>query len=276
MGKLIAPIGLAVDYGKRPDVVLGSMWSRFAWLVPAAVGVWIVYRRRKRAWLVAAAVCFVAPLLPVLGLKPFLMQYASTVADHYLYLAMLGPALALTSLLTRHREPGVAVACTLLFGAFAICCAAQARFWKDDITLCRHTLAVNSDSFTAFINLGHDLEQQGNFHAARDCFARAVELQPDFALAQRNLAIEEISLKHWDQMEEHGKALIRLNRLRPPKAQRSFTGDFALIGKQFMYQNQPARAIPFLEEAVRIDPMLPDAVADLAEAKRAMSTIKSP
>ena len=31
----------------------------------------------------------------MLGLRPFLMQYTSTVADHYLYLPMLGVALAL-------------------------------------------------------------------------------------------------------------------------------------------------------------------------------------
>ena len=82
------------------------------------------------------------------------MQYTSTVADHYLYLAMLGPAVALASVLTRHREHGVAVACALLFAAFAVRGVAQVQYWRDDITLCQHTIGVNPDSFTAAINLG--------------------------------------------------------------------------------------------------------------------------
>ena len=40
----------------------------------------------------AGALIAVAGVGPVLGLTPFEFQYTSTVADHYLYLAMLGPA----------------------------------------------------------------------------------------------------------------------------------------------------------------------------------------
>ena len=272
LGKLIAPMAMAVDYGRRPEVVLGSAWSRVAWMLPVSLAIWIILRRRKRPWLVAASVAFVAPLLPVLGLRPFLMQYTSTVADHYLYLAMLGPAIVLTSVLTRHRNPDVAIACVLLFGAFLLRSAVQVTYWKDDETLVRHTLAVNPYSFTARINLGHDLERRGDFQGARNQFAEAVRLNPFLAIAQRNLAIEEISLKHWDEMEAHGMALMAIERERPQHAQLVFASDFALIGRQFIYQNAPSRAEPFLEEALRINPTQADAIADLAAVKKMLAT----
>ncbi len=56
---------------------------------------WLWYQRTRVPWLVSTAGVFVAGLLPVLGLVPFAFQAYSTVADRYVYIAMLGPALAL-------------------------------------------------------------------------------------------------------------------------------------------------------------------------------------
>jgi hypothetical protein len=268
LGKLIAPWGLAVDYGRRTVVVLNNPWLRWDWLLPLAIAGWIVIRRRKHPWVAAASVVFIAPLLPMLGFKPFLMQYTSTVADHYLYLAMLGPAVAATAILTRNRQRYVAIACTLLFAAFLIRSARQVTFWKDDETLCRHTLFVNPDSFTAHINLGEDLKKRGEWSAARDQFFAAVTENPQFPMAHRNLALAEINLKNWDSMEQHGNALMALERPLPPAVQRQFAADYALIGKQFIYRSEPQRAIPFLQEALRLKPDLAEVRDDLGHARQ--------
>ncbi len=100
MGKLVWPWPLVVDYGRTPPAVWesGALW--WTWLVPAAVaaGLWAM-RRRWRVGMVGALMA-VIPLLPVLGLVKFDFQFYSTVADHYLYLPMLGVALAAGSALT--------------------------------------------------------------------------------------------------------------------------------------------------------------------------------
>jgi hypothetical protein len=44
-------------------------------------------------------------LLPVSGLARFMFQIHSTVADHYMYLPMLGPAMALAWLIDRYGNP---------------------------------------------------------------------------------------------------------------------------------------------------------------------------
>ena len=98
LGKLVWPSGLAPDYGRNPGEVIqmwGGVWMHVIWIVPAAVGLWVWRGRNARPWIAAGAVVFLAVLMPVLGFTPFMFQYTSTVADHYVYLAMFGPALGL-------------------------------------------------------------------------------------------------------------------------------------------------------------------------------------
>ena len=64
---------------------------------------WLLRRKCRGAAL--GALIALAALLPVLGLVPFTFQEWSTVADRYMYLAMLGAALAVGTLLA--RLPGV-------------------------------------------------------------------------------------------------------------------------------------------------------------------------
>ncbi|HWC89027.1 MAG TPA: hypothetical protein VG433_05220, partial [Pirellulales bacterium] len=115
--KLIVPLRLGFDYGRTPAVVLSSAARYWAWIAPACVLGLALVSRHRRMWLTAAGI-FVAGLLPVLGFVPFLYQDISTVADRYLYLPMLGVALALAVWLDRHwSRPMFAITC-LLLGAF--------------------------------------------------------------------------------------------------------------------------------------------------------------
>jgi len=89
-------------------------------------------------WLTAAGV-WIAWLLPVLGLVPFVFQRISTVADRYAYLALLGPALALSWWLTRcadsssRRGSRLALVLTaVLLIACGLWSYRQAGFWRSD------------------------------------------------------------------------------------------------------------------------------------------------
>src|SRR5262249_38527157 len=118
--KLFVPMRLAMDYGRRPGVVLARGWIYAAWLGPWIICLGALRCRRRAPWLLAGFGIFVTALLPVLGLIPFNFQAYSTVANRYAYVAMLGPALALGGSLarTRHRAAcGLAVAVVLLYAA---------------------------------------------------------------------------------------------------------------------------------------------------------------
>ena len=156
--KLFIPIRLGLFYGRTPSAIIenGAIW--FTWIVPVLVLGAIAWLGRKSRWPAAAALLFIAGVLPVLGLVPFTFQAYSTVADHYLYLSMLGPALALAMILSiagmvRTKAAiirwGTGVVLLILAGLTV----AQTRYWHDSIALFTHAYAVNPHSGEAAILL---------------------------------------------------------------------------------------------------------------------------
>jgi tetratricopeptide (TPR) repeat protein len=192
--KLVWPAKLAVDYEHSPRVVMrGSAWL-VTWVAPAAVAAILWAGRNKRPTLVAAGVIFVAALLPLLGLTPFMYQVYSTTADHYLYLPMLGVALAAAWVMTRWPTRGVTTAVGIVIAALAIRSAVQAGVWEDDVTLNSHAAAVTPNSFAAHANLAAALEFQAvrdNDRAKLDEAIRhlrlAIAANPDAFLSYNNL-----------------------------------------------------------------------------------------
>jgi tetratricopeptide (TPR) repeat protein len=266
------PLQLAVDYARRPSVVLASVPCYFAWLIPAAIALLIYRQRRTRPWLIAAAIAFLAPLLPVLGLRPFMMQYTSTVADHYLYLPMFGLALALAMFLAAAPSPRWTTAAAALIALLAIRSTLQTRYWHDDESLNRHTLAVTPNSFVAHINLAHNLEVKGDFQAELNEDAAAVRCNPDFPLARGNYAVMLATLGHIDQAESQCRELHRLIAPLPPIGQRVFSPTFAFVGRELLWHHHPARATALLRAALALDPNCPEASTDLSEAIAQLET----
>lgn len=156
--KLFIPIRLGLFYGRTPAAIIenGSIW--FTWIVPVLVLGAIAWLGRKRRWPTAAALLFIAGVLPVLGLVPFTFQAYSTVADHYLYLSMLGPALAVAMILSVAGMVRTKAAILRWGSGFALLIlagltVAQTRYWHDSISLFSHAYAVNPHSGEAAILL---------------------------------------------------------------------------------------------------------------------------
>ncbi len=266
--KLVWPVDLGADYGRRPAVVMGIMggvWIYLAWMVPAIVG-WLArwgMRRNEKlevgsekgqleigvvrmggtpmsrgsggaesadgrgivrmggtptsrgsggaesaegrgivrtggtpmsrgsgggaesaegrgiarmggtpmsrgSLLTVGMVVFAAGLLPVLGFAPFMFQYMSTVADHYVYVGMLGVGMGVTwgvmcvserigGPSARNARSGegsarrwaMGVGCAVMVGVLGWKSFSQVGVWKDDLTLWRHTMAISPHSFVA-------------------------------------------------------------------------------------------------------------------------------
>jgi hypothetical protein len=146
--------------------------------VPLALLSALWLRRKSHPELWTGAVIFVAGVAPVLGITTFLFQYYSTTADHYLYLSMLGPAVAAAPALSRSRTRlpvALAVIILILMGARTIL---QTSVWLDDERLFRNALRVCPDSFAARNNLGHYYGQIGRKDEAMQLFREAVALRP--------------------------------------------------------------------------------------------------
>jgi protein O-mannosyl-transferase len=180
LAKLALPVGLAIDYGRKPGLVAGAWWGYLTWLLPAALAVAIWLLRRRAAWLLGAALVSLAAVAPVLGLLPFAFQHYSDVADRYLYVALLGPALVLAELLARAgrrttlAQAGVAAWLMVLgFGTIV-----QLGYWESTVPLMNRAIEVNPQSDVAYNNRGIVFAQDRKLDAAKRDFESSLRVNP--------------------------------------------------------------------------------------------------
>ena len=194
LGKLIWPLTLTFIYPRWTISPANPL--DYAWLLAGGGLCALIYfaRRYVGRSVEVAAVFFVATLSPVLGLIMLYTFRYTFVADHYQYLACMGPiALAsagIASLAGTFRDNGR----RLIFGA-AICVGAalavltwrQSAMYADIEALWRTTLARNPTCWMAHNNLGIVLFQKGQIDEAIAHYRKTLQMQPDFSDADYNL-----------------------------------------------------------------------------------------
>jgi hypothetical protein len=190
LGQILWPQRLGIDYGHTPTAVLRSSWSYLFCLVPA-IAMGVALRRmnfaRDRRMLLGAAALLVIPLLPVLGFVPFMFQAISTVADHYLYFAMLGPALLLAWMIRRIPMQQMRVTCAVMLVACGVRSFIQTSAWQDDFKLYRQAIATNPHSAVGYNNLAQAYQMHHDLPTAERYYTAAIEVQPMFQPARQNL-----------------------------------------------------------------------------------------
>ena len=261
--KTVAPLRLAVDYGRTPQQVMEHAWGYLAWTVPAALLAlgYLLRRRHPLGWL--GALLFVIPLLPTSGLVPFAYQSYSTVADRYAYLALVGAGLIVSAVADRVKSPrAIGAGATVVFIALGALSFAQGRYWLTTADLLRHTIDLNPAAGFAYNNLG-DLELgNGALPAALADYRACVEHDPTRVKAYINLADVYTAL---NQPADAARALAQV----PPASE--MTGDdLSNLGIVLMKMNQPARALEALAAATATDPDAPDYLFNQANALAAV------
>lgn len=191
--KLVFPKNLASDYGRTPQFVVGQGWYFFTGVMSWLLVAWSGWRCRCRCpWFLAALGLFVAAILPVSGLVPFSYQAMSTVADRYLYLALLGPAyLAGRLLLNCRGRRLVWWAFVVLLGVWAARSLAQLPTWRNSLSFNTGTLNVNPRSWTAATNLGVKMMEQQQVEEGIALYQRAIDLNPGYVTAYYNLGVAQ-------------------------------------------------------------------------------------
>lgn len=207
VGKLFWPATLGPDYGRMLASILTSPRVSFTLLTPVVLGV-AVYLGRHKCWLPAGLLIFALALLPVLGFLPFTFQKTSTVADRYMYLAMLGPALLMAmgwELLPARTARFVLL---ILLAGLAARSTVQVRAWQNSFTLNNLALQVNPASTIAYNNLGAAHDKVGNFQEAQEAYLRAIAIDPFSPDAYHNLGSLYTRVGfHQEALENFEKAL---------------------------------------------------------------------
>lgn len=263
LSKLVLPIGLSAVYPHSVDKVLASRMLWLAWLVPMAVVVLACALRRRVPWFAAAAFISIAALLPVLGLVPFAYEQDSTVADRYMYVAMLGPSLALAFGLARleaRRSPAalrsVGAICAVSIAVLAAISSVQAKYWHDSRSLFGRVLQVDPNSSVALGNLAADAMDHGNLPEAEKYANRAVEVAPNGI--DNRILLGNILLR-LGRKDEAARQFVKVYRLQPRNVV-ALTNLAMDLDRRGHLQN----AITICRGAAEIDPQYPEAHRTLA------------
>jgi len=225
LSKIAWPHPLLAQYHQAPHIIIEHGWLYWTWIVPATIASLAIIFYRRHPWGLAALALFVIGPLPVLGLVPFQFQEISLVADRYVYLSMLGVALALAGALTFARR---VIWYTLLggyLGLLGVLAYFQAGTMSSSPALFEHEIKYNPDSDVAYINLA-------NYYRNRD---RPGDLQ---------------------RAEEYAREEIA----RFPNL-----GDgYLTLGDILAYQDRPNEALPILRKGLELEPRSVNGMGNLA------------
>jgi len=253
--KLLLPFNIGLDYGRSPQFVLAQGW--LCWVTgvtPYLLAALLIWKGR-RPWLFAAGI-FLVGLLPTLGFISFDFQRISTVADRYLYLAMLGPAFATGLLFASCRQKSLGVLLISVLILLGLKSFAQTGYWKNGFILYEEALRVNPQSWLAFNNLGQKYYLKGQPEKASELFKKAIQVKPRHAKAYNNLANALSALGHQEEAIFHYNKALEL------------APDFHLaalnLGTTYRQINAYPEALNALQKAIAMKPDFAEAYNEIA------------
>jgi tetratricopeptide (TPR) repeat protein len=200
----------------------------------ALLAILIVAWFQRRGWgrpVLMALACYLALLLPALGLANISFMEHSLVADRWQYVAMIAPialfAAAAAGLVEAAQRVFVRQRLWLRAGAWAgglvlaaalgLLTFAQAGFYGDDLTLWHAMLEKNPDSWLVRSDLGLTLWKRGTTGQLNQAdvdeaiyqYRQAIRLDPDYGLAHVNLGIALAATGRPQEAIEHYEQSLR-------------------------------------------------------------------
>ena len=272
--KMIWPLRLIPDYGRTPEWLF-SHANYWLILIPLALAAIVLMLWKRTRWPAILLAIFVLALLPVLGLTPFSYQRFSTVADRYVYLAMLAPALGLAAILSARFNRIALAASAIIVLLLGVLTFLQQRDWRDTPTLFQRTLAVNRDSLAANFALGNWYGKQGDWARAIEHDQAALNAHPTDGRILFDLGKALINAQEYEQaIKAYRRALqppatpdpssVYVDDALPAELR---ANAFDNLGVAYIRTSRLDDAIKSFEQATQIDPEYEPAAKHLAAAR---------
>ncbi len=233
-------------------------------VVIALVVFWLKRRSWARPWFFALAY-FLAALLPVAGLLNMSFFIYTQVADHFQYLAAMGPLalagagifrLAEWAMLQRTWLPATLGAGLLLL--LGMVSWQRAWVYQNQETLWKDTLSVNPNCFVGYNNLGNAFLQKGQIDEAIQQYQNALKTNPNYAEARYNLGNAFLQKGQVDEAIRQYQNALKIN---PNYAQACYN-----LGDALLQKGQVDEAIQQYRNALKINPNIALACYNLGNA----------
>ena len=217
LGKVFLPVNLIFTYPRWS--VSGGVWWQYLFPAMALMVGGILWEVRKK-WRAPAAVFFyfTVMLMPYLGFFSLYTFRYSFVADHYQYLAAIGPIVMSVGLAEmvlgsvsggwRLLKTAISVMLLLTLGMLSW---KQSGMYSDVQTLYQTTIRKNPDCWMAHNNIGTLLMKQGRNDEAMVHFQKALELDPIHAEPHNNIGFLLKKMGRNDDAMVHFQKALELN-----------------------------------------------------------------
>ncbi len=258
LSKFFYPVNLVLVY---PRWNVADHVVEFSALLVALilmVGAVVYYRRRIESAILFGLFFFLVNLLPVSGLVAFGHMGHSFVADHFMYLPMVGLAIVVSQIAQellsrlagrRWLNEGLTAVLYALVCVLALLSVQQGFLWRDPAALWEATLKITKTSAAAYCNYGSELMKRGDYSRALEYFGRAAELAPSLDVAYINMARSYHALGDRENARFMFKRTVEVS----PKHPGARTMLAAMLREEGRYQE----ALEFSRESVNASPADP-------------------
>jgi tetratricopeptide (TPR) repeat protein len=253
LGKLFYPVNLTFSYPKWNIDPTNPL--HYTWLLLSLVAAWGMWHWRKRIQRgsIAAVAFFVVALSPMLGFFSLYTFVYTYVADHYQYVASIGPITLFVTIggiavnrLGKYAKGISIISVVLILLTIGILTWRQCHIYKDRETLWQDTIRKNPDSLMAHLNLGVEYAQQGRLDEAISHYNKVLQLNPNYAQAYTDLGLVFMKKSNLDKAISYFQQALQI---RP---------DVAIVhndlGGAFLLKGDFEQAEHHYSEAIRINP----------------------
>jgi Flp pilus assembly protein TadD len=210
IGWTLLPIRMSVERSTSTPANALSLLSALAWagLIALIIVTVFLWKRIPTAaiglgWLLIA-------LAPFCGLV-FLYQ---GMAERFLYIASIGAAIAILSLMAASRPPlrTILLSATALWAAWGVVRLENRLFdWSSPAQLYRSSLQATPDSPTLWFNLGFTLREEGALPEAASTYQNATRLSPSYQRAYSSLGETYARMGRLDNAREAYQQALALD-----------------------------------------------------------------
>jgi len=198
----------------------------------------------------AALGFFMLMIFPVLGFFDIYFFRFSFAADHFQYLASIGPIVLLASLL-RKLKGGV----LLIFLILWVMTTSSGYRFRNEEMLWRRTIQTSEKAWLAHNNLGNLLMMRHDLSQAVRHYQAALRTNPHFAEAHANLATALLYLQKFDQAKHHFQTALEID----PQYAEAYNG----LGIALSHSGEKEKALQHLRKAIALKPDFSEAYSNL-------------